>query len=91
MPNLCLKKTNYYYKLTLSSLIFSVILFLFFLILKSLGIIFSSNNDLEKLIDSRNKARANKDFESADSIRDELSSMGIEIEDTSTGTIWKSI
>ena len=46
---------------------------------------------IEKLIDSRNKARANKDFESADSIRDELSSMGIEIEDTSTGTIWKSI
>jgi len=26
----------------------------------------------------------------ADSIRDELGSMGIEIEDTSTGTIWKS-
>ena len=46
---------------------------------------------IEKLIDSRNKARANKDFETADSIRDELSSMGIEIEDTSAGTIWKSI
>ena len=45
-----LKKTNYYYKLTLSSLIFSVILFLFFLILKSLGIIFTSNNDSSKLI-----------------------------------------
>lgn len=45
-----LKKTNYYYKLTLSSLIFSVILFLFFLFLKSLGIIFSSNNDSSKLI-----------------------------------------
>ena len=46
---------------------------------------------IEKLIDSRNKARASKDFETADSIRDELSSMGIEIEDTSAGTIWKSI
>jgi len=45
---------------------------------------------IEKLIESRNKARANKDFEMADSIRDELGSMGIEIEDTSTGTIWKS-
>ena len=46
---------------------------------------------IEKLIESRNKARANKDFKLADSIRDELSSMGIEIEDTSSGTIWKSI
>ncbi len=45
-----LKKTNYYYKFTLSSLIVSVLLFLIFLILKSLGIIFSSNNDLSKLI-----------------------------------------
>jgi cysteinyl-tRNA synthetase len=46
---------------------------------------------IEKLIESRNQARANKDFKLADSIRDELSSMGIEIEDTSSGTIWKSI
>jgi len=46
---------------------------------------------IEKLIESRNKARANKDFKLADSIRDELSSMGIDIEDTSSGTIWKSI
>jgi hypothetical protein len=45
-----LKKTNYYYKFTLSSLILSVLLFLIFLILKSSGIIFSSNNDLSKLI-----------------------------------------
>ena len=46
---------------------------------------------IEKLIESRNQARASKDFELADSIRFELSSMGIEIEDTSAGTIWKSI
>ena len=46
---------------------------------------------IDKLIESRNKARADKDFKLADSIRDQLSSMGIEIEDTSSGTIWKSI
>jgi len=45
-----LKKTNYYYKFTLSCLITSLILFLFFLTLKSLGIIFTTNNDLSKLI-----------------------------------------
>ena len=45
-----LKKTNYYYKFTLSCLITSLILFLFFLTLKSLGIIFTTNNDLIKLI-----------------------------------------
>jgi len=45
-----LKKTNYYYKFTLSCLITSLILFLFFLILKSSGIIFTTNNVLSKLI-----------------------------------------
>tara|TARA_B100002052_G_scaffold30548_1_gene23673 strand:- start:183 stop:641 length:459 start_codon:yes stop_codon:yes gene_type:complete len=58
-----------------------------------LGIKQSGNNinqsEIENLIEKRNLARKNKDFSSADKIRDDLSSMGIEIEDSSEGTTWK--
>ena len=46
---------------------------------------------IESLIIQRNNARAAKDWNKSDMIRDELMSMGIEIEDTSEGTIWKLI
>ena len=46
---------------------------------------------IENLIIQRNNARAAKDWEKSDLIRDELKSIGIEIEDTSEGTIWKLI
>ena len=46
---------------------------------------------IESLITQRNNARAAKDWEKSDLIRDELKSIGIEIEDTSEGTIWKLI
>ena len=46
---------------------------------------------IEVLIESRNKAREDKNFALADSIRVELSALGIEIEDTADGTVWKSI
>ena len=45
---------------------------------------------IQELIDKRNKARSDKDFELADSIRSELNDMNIEIEDTPNGTIWKT-
>ena len=45
---------------------------------------------IEGLIKNRNEARRNKNFDMADSIRDQLKDMGIEIEDTSNGTIWRS-
>ena len=38
----------------------------------------------------RNNCRNNKNFEQADKIRDELKSMGIDIEDTPDGTIWRN-
>ena len=41
------------------------------------------------LIEKRNKARKERDFNLADEIRNELNEMGIEIEDTSEKTIWK--
>ena len=47
-------------------------------------------NLIQKLIDRRNSARSNKDFNLADKIRSELNDMDIEIEDTPDGTIWKT-
>ena len=44
---------------------------------------------IEGLIKDRNEARRDKNFDMADKIRDELKEMGIEIEDTSDGTIWR--
>ena len=49
------------------------------------------NEQIEKLIKDRVEAKKNKDFALADAIRDELKSMGIEIEDTRQGTKWKKI
>jgi len=45
---------------------------------------------IENLIKERNEARRKKNFEMADSIRKKLKESGIEIEDTSDGTIWRS-
>ena len=46
---------------------------------------------IENLISERNSARKNKKFEQADDIRNTLHDMGIEIEDTPSGTIWRNI
>jgi cysteinyl-tRNA synthetase len=43
------------------------------------------NSEQEKLIQDREKARANKDFKKADQIRQVLEKQGIEIEDTDKG------
>jgi len=43
------------------------------------------------LIKDRNEARRNKNFDMADEIRNKLKEKGVEIEDTSEGTIWRSI
>jgi cysteinyl-tRNA synthetase len=42
-------------------------------------------------IRQRKSARKNKDFSTADAIRDELQSKGIAIEDTKEGTIWRKL
>lgn len=49
------------------------------------------SEDIENLIKERNDARKNKDFAKSDEIRDKLKKMGIEIEDTRSGTTWKRI
>tara|TARA_Y100001970_G_scaffold127785_1_gene157859 strand:- start:126 stop:1448 length:1323 start_codon:yes stop_codon:yes gene_type:complete len=45
---------------------------------------------IENLINERNEARSSKDFNKADQIRNKLTELGIEIEDTPNGTIWRS-
>jgi cysteinyl-tRNA synthetase len=47
--------------------------------------------EVELLLTQRNEARANRDFQTADEIRDRLASMGIVIEDGADGTRWRSV
>lgn len=46
---------------------------------------------VEALIEARQAARKAKDFAKADSIRDQLKEMGIQLEDTKQGIKWKRI
>ncbi|MCW5520980.1 cysteine--tRNA ligase [Aureitalea sp. L0-47] len=64
-------------------------------VLGLLDISSEGNNDsgklsgaIELLIDLRNKARANKDFETSDKIRDELKEVGIQLKDGKEGTTY---
>ena len=45
--------------------------------------------EVEKLIDLRNRARLEKDWAAADKIRDKLDDMGIILDDTADGTLWR--
>ena len=49
----------------------------------------SNEDEINQLIEDRNEARKLKDFNKADEIRDKLTNMGIDIEDTPDGTIWR--
>ena len=46
------------------------------------------DDDIEKLIEQRQTARANKDWATADKIRDELKAKGIILKDTPQGVTW---
>ena len=45
--------------------------------------------EIEALIEQRNAAKARRDFELADSIRDKLKEVGITIQDSREGTTWR--
>ncbi len=47
-----------------------------------------SDDEIEKQINLRAEAKKNKDFATADKIRDELKQMGIVLKDTKEGTTW---
>ena len=46
-------------------------------------------NKINDMVLKRSKAKNNKDFETADAIRDQLLELGVEINDSSDGTEWK--
>ena len=48
-----------------------------------------SENEILIKINQRNKARADKNYEEADKIRDELLDKGVLIEDKDGKTVWK--
>ena len=45
-------------------------------------------DEIEQMIAERNRARAEKDWQTSDAIRDRLLSMGIELQDSADGTTW---
>jgi len=47
------------------------------------------HTEIDLMVEARNTARAAKDFAEADRIRDELSELGIVIEDKPEGTSWR--
>jgi len=49
------------------------------------------DSEVEALIKQRDEARVEKNYAQADKIRDELVEMGIELDDTDAGTIWKRV
>ena len=46
------------------------------------------DSEIEEMIEKRTEARKNKDFKTADEIRNKLKSMGITLEDTAQGVKW---
>ncbi|NKQ40191.1 MAG: cysteine--tRNA ligase [Sulfurovum sp.] len=56
-----------------------------------IGIDDEVKSKIEALLSKRDKAKKSKDFETSDSIRDELNAMDIAIMDTADGTIWEKI
>ena len=48
-----------------------------------------SAEEIEGLLEERRAARANRDFKRADEIRDHLIELGIVLEDTASGTLWR--
>ena len=47
--------------------------------------------EIESLIEQRNEARSNRDFERADQLRDQLTAMGVLLEDADGETRWRKI
>jgi cysteinyl-tRNA synthetase len=45
--------------------------------------------EIKRLIDERNSARKSKDFKKSDEVRNKLSGMGVILEDTKDGTVWR--
>ncbi|MEM8712976.1 MAG: cysteine--tRNA ligase [Planctomycetota bacterium] len=49
----------------------------------------SADTEVEALIEARSAAKASKDWAAADAARDQLTAMGIELQDTPDGVVWR--
>jgi cysteinyl-tRNA synthetase len=56
-----------------------------------IGIDAETKAKIEKLIEERNQAKAQKDYAKADAIRDKITAMGISLMDTAKGTLWEKL
>jgi cysteinyl-tRNA synthetase len=56
-----------------------------------IGIDNKTKEKIETLIEARNQAKIDKDYALSDSIRDEITAMGINTMDTANGTVWEKI
>ena len=56
-----------------------------------IGIDEATKEKIEALIQARDEAKKAKDYAASDSIRDEISAMGISIMDTANGTLWEKL
>ena len=54
-----------------------------------IGVDEETKNKINELIEKRNEAKKEKNFELADKIRDEIHSLNVEIQDTPNGTLWE--
>lgn len=55
------------------------------------GIDEQTKSKIEELIVKRNEAKKEKNFELADAVRDELTTLGISLMDTVNGTVWEKL
>ena len=55
------------------------------------GIDEQTKSKIETLIEKRNEAKKEKDFATADTVREELTKMGISLMDTVNGTVWEKL
>ncbi len=55
------------------------------------GIDENTKSKIEKLIEKRNEAKKEKDFVTADAVRDELIALEISVMDTVNGTVWEKL
>jgi cysteinyl-tRNA synthetase len=56
-----------------------------------IGIDTETKAKIEKLIKERNQAKAQKDYAKSDSIRDNITAMGVSLMDTAKGTLWEKL
>ena len=55
------------------------------------GIDEDTKKKINEMIEKRNEAKKEKNYELADKIRDELQQLGIKIQDTPNGTVWEKV